>query len=528
MPLDPTRRTLLGAALAAGLAPSAIKAASVPSGKTLVIAIAADPAGGLDPEAVENNTCGFIMATIYDGLVRYKPGTVEVEPGLAQSWEISPDGLTYTFHLRPGLLFHDGTPCDAKAVIAGIARQLDKSSPINIYKTGPVEGYETFTYGSVTSYRAVDATTVEFTLKTPSAAFLNSLAMVWNGVVSPAAARKWNKDFRNHPVGTGPFIFREWRARDQVILDANPHYWGGAPKVARLIFKVLPEPQAALLALNRGEVHILAEVGSAALPTLRRDQHATILTQPGLAVSGIALPCNVKPFDDVRVRRALNLAVDRAAIDKALFQGLALPMTSPLPPAQWGFDASVKGYGYDPAQAKALLKEAGVKPGFQVEFLTYNTARGYNPAGADLAVALAGYFGKIGITANVRRMDMGAFLTTVRSGTYPGLRMGGWTGDNGDPDNFAGSLFNSDEIPVSNTCEYKNPKVDALLARAAATTDHATRVALYADIQRRIVADAPWVFVNCVSQVRAVRKEVHGFQLNPTQMFFDMQQVSLA
>ena len=518
-----TRRQALGTTLAAAIAGGARAA----DGKTLVIGMAADPAGGFDPEAVENNTCGFIMATVYDSLVRYKPGTVEVEPGLAETWEVAPDGLKYTFHLRQGVVFHDGTPFDADAVVKGLARQLDKSSPIYIYNTGPVEGYEDFTYGSVTGYRAVDTNTVEFTLKEPSAAFLSSLAMVWNGVVSPTAAAKYGKEFRNNPVGTGPFVFKEFRPRDQVILEANPKYWGGAPKVANLVFKILPEPQAALLALKRGEVQILADIGAPVIPALRADRSVKVLTQPGLAVSGVSFPCNVKPFDDVRVRQALNYAVDKEAINKALYQGLAVTLKGPLPPAQWGYDPTLAGYPYDPAKARALLKEAGVAPGLKVEFLTYNSVRGYNPAGPDLAVAIQGYLKKVGIDTQVRQMDMGAFLTTVRTGKYPGLHMGGWSGDNGDPDNFAGSLFNSNQIPVGNTSEYRNAEVDKLLGEAAREVDHAKRVALYARIQKQISEDAPWLWVNSVLQARAERTSVTGFQLNPTQMFFDMEKVGV-
>ena len=524
MSLRPTRRVVVAAGLAAGLSRGAWGQAAG-GGKTLVIGIAADPTG-LDPEAVENNTSGFIMATIYDSLVRYRPGSVEVEPGLAERWEIAPDGKKYTFQLRPRVAFHDGTPLNAESFVQGIARQFDKASPINIYNSGPVEGYEAFTYGANPGYRATGEMTVEFTLEEPSAAFLSSLAMVWNGVVSPAAAAKFGKDFRNNPVGTGPFVFKEYRPRDQVILEANAGYWRGKPKLDRIVFKILPDPQAALLAMRRGEVHILADVGAATIPALRQEAGVELLTQPGLAICGVALPCDTKPFDDVRVRRAMNLAVDKAAIDKALYQGLAVPMTSPLPPAQWGHDTAVAGYGYDPEQAKRLLAEAGVS-GLRIELLTYNSPRGYNPAGADLAVAVQGYLKRVGVEADVRRMDMGAFLSTVRSGKYAGLRMGGWTGDNGDPDNFVGALFASKEIPIGNTAHYSNAEVDKLLAEAARTVDHDRRVALYDDIQKRIVDDAPWIFINSVLQARAVRKEVKGYQLNPTQMFFDMEQVSL-
>ena len=263
-------RLLATAGLAMALAAGAARADT-----TLVIGMAADPTG-LDPEAVANNTSGFVMSTIYDGLVKYKPGTTEVAPGIAEKL----GGLARRpdLHVPPQArrqVLSDGTPLDAKAVVWNVDRLLNKQNPQYIYNTGPVEGYIEFTYGDVASYRAVDDTTVEFKFKQPNAPFLNSLAMVWNGLVSPAAAAKYGKDFRNHPVGSGPFVLREWRQRDQVILDANPSYWGGKPKVDHLIFKEYPDPQAAVLALKRGEIQILGDVSTQAIPAIRSDPTAS-------------------------------------------------------------------------------------------------------------------------------------------------------------------------------------------------------------------------------------------------------------
>jgi len=493
---------------------------------TLVIGMAADPTG-LDAEAVENNTSGFIMSTVYDSFLRYKPGTTDVAPGVADSWTTSPDGLTYTFHLRPGVKFSDGTPLDAKAVIWNVDRLLNKANPQYIYNTGPVEGYIDFTYGDVASYRAVDDNTVEFKFKKPSAAFLNSLAMVWNGLASPAAAAKWGKDYRNHPVGSGPFVLREWRQRDQVILDANPDYWGGKPKIDHLIFKELPDAQAAVLALKRGDIQLLADLSTQSVPAIKNDPNITLLTQPGLAVSGVALPVDVPPFTDKRVRQALNYAIDKDAINKALFAGLAVSMTSPLPQAQWGFDKSLPGYPYDPAKAKALLEEAGVKPGTEIELATYNSPRGYNPAGPNLAIAIQGYLGKVGIKANVKQVEVGAFFTLVRSGKYTGMMMEGWTGDNGDPDNFLGEMWSYKNFPVVDWSRYNNPAVESLLSQALVEADPAKRTPLYEQVQKIILDDAPWIFLNSTLQIRAIRNNVKGYQLNPTQMFFGMENVSV-
>src|ERR1700730_12253108 len=246
--------------------------------KTLVVAIAADPGGGLDPEAVLNNTSGFIMATIFDSLVKYKPGTVDVGPALAESWNVSADGLTWTFHLRKGVKFHDGTPFNGPNYVKTIKRLLDKSDPDSIFNTGPVESFIDDTYGEVASYSAPDDNTVVFKFKEVSGPFTTNLAMVWNGVVSPTAVTKFKKDFRSNPVGTGPFIFKEYRQGDQVVLDANPDYWGGKPKVDRIVFKVMPDAQAALLALKKGDVHILEAVSVPTIPALKGDPNLVVVT----------------------------------------------------------------------------------------------------------------------------------------------------------------------------------------------------------------------------------------------------------
>ena len=312
-----------------------------------------------------------------------------------------------------------------------------------------------------------------------------------------------------------------------MILDANTEYWNGKPKVDHLVFKEYPDPQAAVLALKRGEIHILGDLSTQSIAAVRSDPNLELLTQPGLAVSGVALPNEVAPFDDKRVRQALNYAIDRDGLDKGLFQGLAAPMTSPLPEAQWGFDKSLKGYPYDPAKAQELLKQAGVQPGFKIELLTYNSARGYNPVGPSLAVAVQGYLKKVGIDAEVRQMEIGAYLSTVRSGSYKGMSLQGWTGDNGDPDNFVGELWGEKSIPVHNWAHYRSPALEKLLEQGLAVTDVGKRTAIYAEAQKLIMDDAPWIFINSTVQVRAIRKGVKGFRLNPLQMFFDMEQVSL-
>jgi peptide/nickel transport system substrate-binding protein len=252
-----------------------------------------------------------------------------------------------------------------------------------------------------------------------------------------------------------------------------------------------------------------------------------VVTQPGLVVSGVAMTNDAKPFNDKRVRQALNYAVDKEAINKSLYQGLAVQLTAPLPSSQWGWDDSLKGYGYDVEKAKKLLADAGYPNGFECELLSYSSPRGYNPAGAELAVAVQGYLAKVGVKANIRKQEMAAFLGEVRSGKYTQMFLTGFSGDNGDPDNFLWSLFASPGMPVGDTSHYKNADVDKLLVEGRVVTDQAKRIEIYKKAQKIILDEAPWIFVNQTLQVRVTRKEVKGFQLNPTQMFFEMQSVSL-
>ncbi|RMF89317.1 MAG: ABC transporter substrate-binding protein [Nitrospinota bacterium] len=502
---------------------SLLTAGAVTQGGTLIIALGADPAGGLDPESVMNNESGFIMATLYDSLTAYKPGTAEVVPGLAKSWDISADGKTYTFHLREGVSFHDGTPFNAQTYIQALDRLLDENHPYFYKKQEGVSSMVAYSLEpTVASYKAVDDMTVQITLKTPYAPFLSDLAMVWLGVVSPKAVEKYGFDVSKHPVGTGPFTFVEWVPNDHVTVQANPNYWREKPKLDRIIFRVVPEGSVRALKLQKGEVHIMADVPPETISRLERDPNVVVLRQAGLTVNGIGIPRRVKPFDDVRVRRALNYAVNKEEMNKFLYRGIAVPMKSPIPPVLWGYNDSLEGYPYNPEKAKQLLKAAGYPDGFSTELYAYPNPRGYNSVGAKMATAVQGYWAQIGVKAKIVQLEWGAYLRTVRSKDFAKLNMRGWSGDNGDPDNFLFNLFHSSRLP---TAFAGPPEIDALIEQARVVTDQAKRVALYKEIQARIMEDAPWVFINHTQQVRAISKKVHGFRLNPLQMFFNMEQV---
>ncbi|HKV43368.1 MAG TPA: ABC transporter substrate-binding protein [bacterium] len=503
--------------------------------KTLVIAIGADQTG-MDPQTVENNESGFVMSTMYDSIVNYKPGTSLVGPGLAEKWEISTDGKVYTFHLRHGVKFHDGTPMNAHTVAADVDRAINPQNPCYVLGRKGVDTYDDFTYGSakdgtVAKMEVLDDYTLRFTLPKPDAPFITSLAMIWQGIVSPEATKKYNCDAGQHPVGTGPFKFVEAVRNDHITVEANPDYWGGRPKVDRIIFQIVPESATRMLKLERNEVQILADVPPSDYARVTGNSALKLYTQPGLTILGVEMSNDMGPFKDKRVRQAMNYAVDKDAINKGLYGG-ATTSSQGIPAVLWGYNKSVQPYPYDVAKAKALLAEAGSPNGFSTEMMVYANPRGYNPiGGAKLGEAVQGYLAKVGVNVKITQFEWGAYLDKIRHTPWEGFAIGGWSGDNGDPDNFLGDLFEFDEAAgkarTNNNSRHHNPDYDKLLVQGRLVSDQAKRAQIYMEANKILHDDAPWIFINHTNQVRAARATVKGFLLNPLQMFFHMEQVSL-
>lgn len=528
-------RRMVLVALATALAAVGLSGrADAQAPKTLVIAIGADQTG-MDPQTVQNNESGFVMSTIYDSIVNYKPGSSEVGPGLAESWTISSDGKVYTFKIRRGVKFHDGTPMNARTVAEDLDRAINPNNPCYVLNR-KVDTYDDFTFGSVKDGNVVkmdvpDDYTLRFTLPKPNAPFLSSLAMVWQGIVSPAATKQYNCDAGQHPVGTGPFKFVEAVRNDHITVDANPNYWGGKPKVDRIIFRIIPESATRVLALERNEVQILADVLPADYARIEKNSALKLYRQAGLTILGVAMSNDLGPFKDKRVRQAMNYAVDKDAINKGLYGG-ATTSSQGIPPVLWGYAKNVQPYPYDVNKAKALLKDAGFPNGFSTEMMVSANPRGYNPiGGAKLGEAVQGYLTKVGVNVKISQFEWGAYLDRFRHQPWEGFAIAGWSGDNGDPDNFLGDLFEFDTASnkprVNDTARHHNPEYDKLMEQGRETTDQAKRVQIYEKANQILHDDAAWIFINHTNQVRATRANVKGYQLNPLQMFFHMELVSL-
>jgi peptide/nickel transport system substrate-binding protein len=482
---------------------------------TLIVAQPADVLA-LDPVRVTDSESIEVGELLFEGLVHLAPGTTDVAPALATSWEVSPDARRWTFHLRSGVIFHDGTPLDAAAVAFSFTRLIDPKSGGYV---GAGADYWRELLRDVQSVTARDAETVEIVMARPYAPLLGELAQF--PIVSPTAVAKWGDAFQQHPVGSGPYAFDSWEVGEQVVVRRFDGYWGAKPALERIVFRVVVDARQRLIDLESGSV----DLATAILP----DEHSFVELHPDLVlhrapgddVSYLAFNTQRAPFDDVRVRRALNFAINKEPIVKLAFQGLAIAADGPLPPAMWGSHKAATQYPYDPAAAKALLAAAAADGRFDPK-KTYKlyaptTPRPYLPEPERVARFLQAAFENVGFHTELVLQSYPLHRKAAEAGETD-LCLFGWIGDTGDPDNFLYVLFDSDNAhpgDAQNMAFYKQPRVDELLAQAQATADQATRSQLYAEVQDDLASDAPWVPLAHSDLVIAGRAEVLGVVVSP-------------
>lgn len=493
------------------------------SGGVLVFARSGDSVG-LDPARETDGESFYGSTQIFDNLVEFVPGTTDTRPALAESWEISDDGLTFTFNLREGVTFHDGTPFNAEAVKFSFDRQRDESHPY--YDLGPWKywGYMSMS-DIVDEITVIDDLTVEFTLKKVEAPFLANLAMDFAAIVSPTAVREYGEDFKNNPVGTGPFKFVEWIKDDRIVLDRNEDYWRRPAYLDRLILRVVPDATARFLALQSGEVDVIDFPSPEDLEAMEADPNIELIQQPGLNVGYIAMNTDKEPFDNVLVRRAVNYAINKQDIIDAVFGSAGQVAKNPIPPTMWSYNEDIEDYGYDPEMARELLAEAGYPNGFETDLWAMPVSRPYFPDGRTVAVIAQANLAEVGIEAEIVSYDWGTYLDRTDSGEHQ-MALLGWTGDNGDPDNFLYVLLSSAaaEVPAGNIAFWRNDEFDALIEEAKTTFDHDRRVELYEDAQEVFHDQAPWVPVAHSVVTVPVRSNVEDFVIYPTgkRVFYDV------
>ncbi|OBA08170.1 peptide ABC transporter substrate-binding protein [Paenibacillus polymyxa] len=476
----------------------------------------------LDPAIVTDSESLKIGHQVFDSLLEYKDGTTTVQPGLAESWEVSPDGLVYTFKLRQGVKFHDGTDFNAEAVVFNFERWANTRSPYK-YEGDSFDYYDSM-FGSeksrvIKSVKAVDAGTVQFTLNKPQAPFLQNLAMTSFGIASPKAVQEKKADFKSNPVGTGPFVFKEWKRNDSITLEKNPNYWKkGQPKLAKVIVRSIPDNTARYNALQNGEIDLMEDMNPDDVKQLEGNSELVKIERPPFNIAYIGFNLKKKKFDNPKVRQALNHAVNKQAIIDALFAGQAKPAVNPMPPTLWGYNDGIQDYAYDLNKAKSLLAEAGFPNGLPepLTFYAMPVSRPYMPDGKKVAEAIQADFEKIGIKVNIQSPEWATYLDDLKAGEKDDLYMLGWNGDNGDPDNFLYTLLDKDTIPGNNRSFYANEELHKILVKAQTEVDQDKRTELYKQAQEIIKKDAPWIPLVHTTPLMAGKTNLKGFVPSPT------------
>lgn len=492
--------------------------------KPFIFAQGADPRG-LDPAFVDDGESSKIICNVYEGLLKYKTGSTELEPCLADSWTISDDGKVYTFKLHKGIKFHDGTPFNAEAVKYSVDRQL----PPNATEDMP---YASFTFGPVQKVDVIDDLTVQFTLSAPYTPFLANLAMSLAApIVSPTAVKAATAvaeattagaigNLNENPVGTGPFKFVKWDKAQSITLVRNEDYWGEKAKISKLVFKFTKENSVRASELATGAVDAIDGIDPNNVKMLE-DAKMVLFKDQGMNINYMYFNCSRAPFNDPKLREAVSYAINREELVKFLYQGYASVSDSQLPSFMPGFDKTVKPYGYDPEKAKALLKEIG-KENLEIKMISYPNPRPYNSVnGQKLAEAVQGYLAKVGIKAAIDLYEWTDYKKRVGNGEGD-IGFYGWIGDNGDPDNFL-SLLETKEIESTlNSAKYSNSKVDELLVKARSLPNGEDRNKVYMEIQQLVTKDAAWLPISNALTLAAYKPEVKGFAVHPTGNIFFM------
>jgi peptide/nickel transport system substrate-binding protein len=479
----------------------------------LVVGQVAEPKS-LDPQAVTATNDFRILVNVYDGLVRFRSGTLQIEPALASSWDISDDGLTYTFHLRRDVSFHDGTPFNAQAVKFNFDRMLDEDHPY--HDTGPFP--LAFFFSAIRETEAVDAHTVRFHLHEPYAPLLSNLAYLTGLMVSPAAVKRYGHAFGRHPVGTGAFRFVDWQSQREVRLQRNPDYWDGPARSAEILFRPLSDLNARATELFAGGIDVMLEVPPDLVPVFRDDPGFAVHEEIGAHLWFLILNMREGPFRDRRMRRAVNYAIDKDGLIQGVLQGTATPAAGPIPKAfRWAYNEAVKPYPYDPQRARELIAAAGYQGAHLVFYVAESGSGMLSPVA--MGTAIQADLAQVGLEAEIRTFEWNTYLARVNRGLDARADMAEMAWMTNDPDTLPYLTLRTQAQPQQggfNSGYYSSPGVDALLEAARRTTDRDERARLYRRVQAIVHDDAPWVFVASGKQIAATRAAVHGFSLQPS------------
>ena len=461
---------------------------------------------------------------VYNRLVEFERGETTLIPGLAESWEVSDDGLEYTFTLRPGVKFHTTdffTPTrdfDAEDVIYSFERQLDQE---DIYVSGGA--WEYFNGMSmpdlISSIEKVDDMTVKFVLNRPEAPMLANLGMDFASIVSKEYADAMEEAgtpemLNQRPVGTGPFKFVAYQKDAVIRYQTHEDYWKGAAPIDALVFAITPDASVRYQKMKAGECHVTLNPNPADLEAMRGDEDIELLEKEGLNVGYLAYNTQVAPFDNVNVRKALNMSIDKQAILDTVFQGSGKAAKNPIPPTIWSYNDAVEDDPYDPEKAKEMLAAEGVE-NLSMKVWAMPVQRPYNPNARRMAEVMQEDFAQVGVDVEIVSYDWAEYLERSKAEDRDGAVLLGWTGDNGDPDNFLAVLLGCDAVGGSNRAQWCHEPFDELVQQAKTVSDQDERAKLYEEAQLVFKEQAPWATIAHSVVYQPVRNEVEDWKIDP-------------
>ncbi|QXI54362.1 ABC transporter substrate-binding protein [Pseudomonas alvandae] len=501
----------------------------------LVFCSEGSPAG-FDPGQYTTGTDFDASAeTMFNRLTQFERGGTAVIPGLATKWDISEDGLTYTFHLREGVKFHTTSyfkptrEFNADDVLFTFNRMINKDDPFR--KAYPTEfpyftdmGMDT----NITKIDKVDDHTVKFTLKDVDAAFIQNMAMSFASIQSAEYGAQLLKegkapDINQKPVGTGPFVFKSYQKDSNIRYTGNKDYWKPDDvKIDNLIFAITTDPSVRMQKLKKNECQITLFPRPADLKALKEDKALKMPDQAGFNLGYIAYNVMDKikgsnepnVLANLKVRQALDMAVNKPQIIDSVYQGAGQLAVNAMPPTQWSYDTTIKDAKYDPEKAKELLKEAGVKEGTNITLWAMPVQRPYNPNAKLMAEMLQSDWKKIGLNVNIVSYEWGEYIKRSKGGENQAMIIG-WSGDNGDPDNWLNVLFGCDSLAGNNFSKWCDKKFDGLVKEAKRTTDQAKRTELYKQAQHVLKDAVPMTPIAHSTVYQPMRANVQDFKISP-------------
>ncbi len=492
-----TRRSFnrsLVAAAAAGLSPLSL-AQQARAGGTLVYASGVD-AQTLDPQFITDIPTFRVCGAMYEALTA-QDADGKVGPGLASSWTVSEDKRTWTFKLRPNVVFHDGTPFNAEAVKATFDRLLDPA-------TGSPRRSA---LAAVASMAVVDDLTFNVTTKEPFAPLLAQLSAYNLYIISPAQMKKQGADLKRAPAGTGPFRFHSWQPGEQLVVARNDQYWGEKARLDQVVFKVVPEDSARTLMLLSGQADVISGLPTVMVKRMEASGKVNVIRRTGYRTIYLGMNLAVKPLDDVRVRHAIAHAIDKAALVKGVLSGIGTLGGSYESSVIEGHDGSLPPYPYDPAKAKKLLADAGHPKGFSIDF--YVPTGRYN-MDRQVGEAIQAQLAAVGIRANIVAPEISSYLNTLSQAKAP-MFLGGKGSPTGDMD-FTQTLSNGSTGRM-NHFNFKNPEVDQLILQQRVAVDPGERRKVLDDLQGLVYREAPHVTLYYEDQLWAALKTVHDVRV---------------